>query len=661
MKYTILFLFLSIGLFSQNSFDEIQFASSKRIIEKAGSINLSEIESDFNPSFITLREFPQPGGEYFNNKLKSDKSSNKKSSGKTKKNINQNNRQASADTTLAPIVLDGFKANYEAYGIPLDNDLAISNDGWLVTVANSNIYLQNVNDSIEEPLEVSLVQFSVALGDYSNVYDPKVIYDPNEDRFILTFLNEYDSSNSSVIVGFSADNDPSGLWYLYELPGNPFNTNTWTDYPMVALTETEFFLTVNLLQDNTGWIEGFTKTIVWQVDKFSGYNGEDQLNTKLWDQNYLEGSPLRNGMPVKGGSQLYGPNLFMLSNRNFAPTPNDSIFLLEITGGIDDPDANINVTVLNSPVPYGAPPNVTQRSNPKDLTTNDGRILGSYFENNQIHFVSVTQNFDTEISSIYHGTIRAPGTDSVSLSANIISDPIEGFGYPNISFTGQAPQDDQFLLTFEYSSFQSYPGIFAMFYHFGDYSEKVVIKEGEFSIAGPAGDTQRWGDYTGSQRKYNEPGVVWINGTYGKAPAPGGFNVYRNTWNSILKSPIDTFKIDTMMIDTMVIDTMNMDTTVIDTMDQLTAVDQTNILSSKTYPNPARDYFIVEFELKEKKQVHAILYDPQGNIVQKLLRKTTNAGINQFRFSTSPLPPGTYFLTIHTEDNTLLQEKIVIQ
>lgn len=663
MRISIFLLFFSLGLFSQSKYEKIQFQSEKRIIQKAGSINISDINRDFHPSFNWLGEFPKPGGESLNQKLESINNNRQKS---TRPPINTNNAQRTIEDSLElPIILDGFESNDMASGNPLDNYLAISNDGWLVTVANSYIQFQKVNDTLNEPLEVSLVNFALALGDYFFVYDPKVIYDPIEDRFVLTFLNEYDSSQSSVIVGFSATNDPTGVWHLYLIPGNPFNENTWTDYPMVALTENEFFLSVNLLQDNTGWIEGFTKTILWQVDKFSGYNGDNELSTKLWDQNYLEGLPLRNGIPVKGGSQLYGPNLYMISNRNFAET-NDSIFLLELNGTMDDPDASINVTVLESPVNYGAPPPVVQRNNPKDLATNDARVLGAFLENNQIHFVGNTNVEEVENSGIFHGTIRNVSSDTLSLDAHIISDPVNGFGYPNLSFTGQHPQDDQFIMTFEHASFEDYPGISSIFYHFGEYSERTILKEGEFSIAGPAGTTQRWGDYSGSQLKYNEPGVIYVNATYGNVSGPTG-DGYRHTWVNKLKSPIDDFvapidtmEIDTMEIDTMEIDTMEIDTMEIDTMEQITSLEDFSKNKIRSYPNPAIEYFIVEFETENTKQVHAILYDLNGQIVEKLLKKTTRPGLNQFKFSTAPLPPGTYILTLFNDEKNLLQEKIII-
>ena len=50
------------------------------------------------------------------------------------------------------------------------------------------------------------------LGLLDRYYDPKVIYDPLSDRFILVFLEGSTSSDTRIVVGFTETNDPTQTW-----------------------------------------------------------------------------------------------------------------------------------------------------------------------------------------------------------------------------------------------------------------------------------------------------------------------------------------------------------------------------------------------------------------------------------------------------------------
>ena len=102
-----------------------------------------------------------------------------------------------------------------------------------------------------------------------------------------SFLSGRGPNDSKTIIGFSTTSNPADPWNVYEIGGNPLNNNTWTDYPQVALTTNELFYTVNLLKSGQGWIEGFDRTIIWQIDKHSGFDGDDSLKLKPLGFNLL--------------------------------------------------------------------------------------------------------------------------------------------------------------------------------------------------------------------------------------------------------------------------------------------------------------------------------------------------------------------------------------
>ena len=80
-------------------------------------------------------------------------------------------------------------------------------------------------------------------------------------------LNGFDPLYQLYHRCLSQTNDPAGLWNLYALPGNPKDNDRWTDYPMIALTEGELFLTGNLIIPGEPWQTGFSETLIWQMSR----------------------------------------------------------------------------------------------------------------------------------------------------------------------------------------------------------------------------------------------------------------------------------------------------------------------------------------------------------------------------------------------------------
>jgi len=64
------------------------------------------------------------------------------------------------------------------------------------------------------------------------MFDPRAIYDPIADKYIVSWLAGNTSNSSLIVIGFSETNDAAGNWNLYALTGDPNNNGQWSDYPM---------------------------------------------------------------------------------------------------------------------------------------------------------------------------------------------------------------------------------------------------------------------------------------------------------------------------------------------------------------------------------------------------------------------------------------------
>lgn len=536
-----------------------------------------------------------------------------------------NRNQFSQEKTMMaapPAMLRNFSGNAFNNFVPNDNDMAISNSGIVSSVTNTTIWSTNLNTGIVYG-SYNLHSIMLALGLQNEEFDPKIMYDPLANRFILVCLNGFLDSTSHVVVGFSQTDSTTGAWNFYALPGNPLNNNLWTDFPMMAMTEHEVFITGNLLYNDSSWQTGFNESIIWQINKNNGYTGVP-LNAQLHFNIQFNGGPIRNLCPAKGGSQLYGPSMNFLSNRNFSPS-NDTLFIITVTDTISAPGQQVNINFARSNITYHMPVDADQPYVDK-LAVNDARVLGAYEENSKIQFVMNTLDTVTGSDAIYHGIVTSIGPGAL-INASVYADPLQDLAYPNISFAGITSASDSSIIGLQYSSSTVNPGSGAILFDGSQYSTITNVKSGA-SFINMLNGMERWGDYTGNQTKYNEPGVVWMSGGYSLS------SHITRTWIAELSSN--------------------------------TTASVNNLLSqsnaSLIYPNPAEDRASVLFENPESQTLRFSLFDGTGRLVKILIERALVKGSNELSFTTRELPAATYFLVISgSKTGIISREKILIQ
>lgn len=512
-----------------------------------------------------------------------------------------------------PSVTVGFIAD-SLPGVPPDNYTAVSKANKAVSVLNTDIAVHDASTGAYS-MRKGLMSFSLSVGLNNPIgsnnnyrFDPKVVYDPNADRFICVMLNGTNQYNY-IVLGFSQTNDPTGTWNFYKFYGDYTHDTTWFDYPAIAITQNEFFLTGNKITYDSSWQAGFRQTLIYQVRKQDGYNGDTALTYQVWDNIKYNGNSIRCLHPVNPGDALMGPSQYFLSNRNF-DVSNDSIFLVKVPDTIGGSSA-LTVTPLVSSLSYGAPPDARQPDTSYTLATNDGRILGGFIRGDEIQFVSTSVNPATGASAVYHGVISNVST-SPSVTGRMFGIDTLDFGYPNISFAGNIYGLNQSIISFDYSGPHTYPSFGAILFDGSNYSDMLTIKSGDSSIyyAGilPQKE-QRWGDYSGSQPDWNSVGSVWVDGIYGRPDYKYGNYIAR------LTSPYNEGVATTP-----------------------------KAAPSNVFPNPAWEFVQFEFNVAAEQGFSFIICDIQGRVVDKVLDRFCPEGKNIIRFNIAPLAPGTYFL-----------------
>lgn len=617
--------YLAIIVLLSFTFSNAQVTVTKDLpVYKSWKINFSSSDNSLELSRLKNSEAaPKPF-------MRSEKVKQKLDAERQRTRIQPKAGYITSKEDVAPEVATDFNGKPIGWaGIPNDNTMAISNDGIIISAINTTVTI--LNEEGERLGFRSLYGMTAnQLGLLDRFYDPKVTYDPENDRFILVFLEGSLSDDTRIVVGFTETNDPTGNWNFYALDGKPLGGNTWSDYPIIAQNGTDLYITVNLLRDNESWQEGFVESLIWQVAKADGYEGKEDLTQNLFSGIRYEGAPVWSICPVQPAFDFDQDNMYFLSVRPDAES-NDTVFLHEITASSSTGGAEHKLSVLTTNVPYGVPPTAYQPLvNGSDfrLQTNDTRVLSATFHNGNIHYTQSTILEDEIRSGIYHGIISDVASNPM-IEGEIISSSTLDYAYPSIAFAGEdESQNHSMLLTFSHVGEEVFPGTSVVFHNKEDgkerlYSDVIRVRDGDSVINTFVDDSlERWGDYSDIQRKYNEPNTVWACGSYGDTL---GNN---NVWIAKLTVKNELVSVSGIL----------------------------------TYPNPANTSILVSASFDVEQEVDITLTDMRGTVVRELRDEKVNAGKADFLFNVEGFSSGIYILCILDDSGeSLLSKKVIVE
>jgi hypothetical protein len=127
------------------------------------------------------------------------------------------------------------------FTIPPDTMGAVGIDK-IFTSLNNNIVIQDKSTGAKLNT-TGLSAFWSSTG-ATNVFDPRVVYDPYNNRWIVAAVSNASSANSSVMIGVSQTSDPMGAFNLFRFvvgcavgaPGCN-GGGEWADFPMLGFNK----------------------------------------------------------------------------------------------------------------------------------------------------------------------------------------------------------------------------------------------------------------------------------------------------------------------------------------------------------------------------------------------------------------------------------------
>ncbi len=535
----------------------------------------------------------------------------------------------------APTIGKKFRSNELETFTPTDNSLAISKDGIIISCDNFTVEYYDTNGTKLTPTKTwaDFVNNNPTLTEAK--FDPRVIYDAQRDRFIITILHGFSSSKSKEIVAFSKTNNPVDGWWIYKLSGNPLQDSSWTDYPTIGISNNDLFINGNLWKDN--YID-YNQTFIYQIGLDSAYAGKP-LEYQLWNQIFSPDG-------YKGGTLYpaqHGNGAYLNEKMYFVETASDSgshVYVFEINGKLTSSNKQMNAYMY--PIPHF---DVCADAYEKDPTTGIVDSLstgGAWIENaiytkNTLHFT-----FSANVNGwcgIKYGRIDLLSNNTATIITHSV--PGQDLCYPALATMAIDSNDKSVAIAYLRTDTTFLPGIEIIAVDNNNtFSNSQVVKHGDTSVnilfppTYGLHPTERWGDYTGIYAKYNATiPEVWLGAAFG-ANNPVRQNSYASYVAQIIRS----------------------DTGLAIATNNITTTSQFQL-----FPNPVTDKFYMDFTTQKDAETIITLYNSQGQVIRNLLHDKVRAGNNKLSFNKLALAKGVYYIQVQIEQEKPITKLLTVE
>jgi len=489
-----------------NSTKVVNYGTELKDTPCAGAMNPHYITEDWNVTLTNLSAFHHvaslPKSEF---KILKDEANQRRID--AEKNIINSAQQSGRTMILSPKIGKNFRGNLRGNNVPMDNSMAISRNGFIVSAINSNVIFTNPDGKVT--FTKGFPEFFTLLSLGTRMYDPRVIYDTDANRFIFLCLHGSEPSNTFLCLAFSKTEDPNGEWFYYKIDGNPSGDDRWFDYPNIAISKHDFYI-AGLMRDTPG---DWQYSVLYQIDKHDGYEGKSLTWKYYNDLKDADGKPSFNLVPTPSGwNELLDPGMYFVSNN---ANGGDTYNLYFTNQSIENQPTLTSLQTkgtLTQLAPDGRQPNTANV-----LNTFDSRIWSALYLDSTIHIGSHVNTPAGDVG-LFYGRMNV---NNLELNTNILTESKRDFGFPSFSAFGNNKSDQEILVNYLVSGPELFPsqeqrvcgGTRDNF----DWSEPTLLKKGASYVNVLSDNNERWGDYTTSCRRFvNDRIETWVTGCFGE-------------------------------------------------------------------------------------------------------------------------------------------------
>ena len=362
----------------------------------------------------------------------------------------------------------------------------------------------------------------------TNSFDPKVIYDQYDERFVVVSLERLDTGgveDSYILVAVSTSPDPNSGWFYLAIPSkvNIGGTDTWADYPGIAVDDKAIYITNNMFGfSSTGF--GYHGVRLWIIHKNPFYFGGPATWT-IHDP-YASGGTQATTQPA----HMFGPppasmGTFLCSYSGISDGTNEYVQVVRVlnpTGAVGFSQQFVPVGNIEGPS-FPSLPDAPQSGTSNLVEVNDRRALNAVWRNNEL-WVSTTympnSGADVNQTTAHWFKLNAINPASVSLSDQ--GDVgAEDLGNNTYTFFPSLMLDKcgNMGIGFSASNSQIYPGA----YYTGRLTTDppgTVQPTGALAVGQDwyyrtfGAGRNRWGDYSGIALDPGDEVTLWVFNEY---------------------------------------------------------------------------------------------------------------------------------------------------
>jgi hypothetical protein len=402
--------------------------------------------------------------------------------------------------------------------IPPDTIGAVGTN-YVVTTLNSQVLIQTRTGT--GILTNTLYGFwnSTNLGTITEVFDPRILYDPYSNRWIATAGVEPGTANSGIVIGVSLTSDPTGAWNMRRVKADSNNLQ-WADHPTTGFNKTWIAVQVNMFLVSSGaWANN---SHIYVFNKTNLYAGNFTSPTLLVNTNL-------NGFEVP--VTTYDPNLatlYLVQEVNGNVSGYGYMRILSITGSIGSEvlnNANSPLFVKAAATWADGPATLAdsgpQKGNSADIQLDDANIINGVYRNG---FIWCAQTIFLPATSPTRAAAQWWQLDPNNgiVQRGVIQDNtgVTNYAYPSISVN----KFNDVLVGYSRFSTNQYASAdysFHAYYEAANSMESdVVLKAGEGVYWNLANGTQnRWGDYSGTMVDPLNDNDFWTIQEYAGTPS----------------------------------------------------------------------------------------------------------------------------------------------
>lgn len=503
--------------------------------------------------------------------------------------INSGNSDLFRPSDLGPPIASAIEgANFLGFNF---DDNATENSGFVFIppdpsgAAGTDRVISVVNTMIECRSKTGTLIFRDALRDFftslaptTPTFDPKVIYDQYENRFLVVTLEQVQSGSnpnagniSRILLAVSKTGSPATAtttdWYYQAIDSKVTlsGVDLWADYPGFAVDEEAVYITNNMFEFDGG--SGSTPNTVrlWIIDKgtVGGFYAGTANIVPIYNP-YSGAGIAVTTQPAHifgAGGVGTGNGTFLVSYSTLTNGVQEFVQIVRVDDPLGSPTFSqqyVNVGDLESgggltDAPQNGPPAVIP------IEVNDQRALHSVWRNSSLFLTTTIKpnsGSDNGQTTAHWFELNTTTLNSITVEAqgDIGGEDIATGAYtffPSIAVN----KNMDVIIGFAASASSIYCGAYYIGRRVGDtpgtLGPSQTMKAGlDYYVRTFGGARNRWGDYSGTSVDPSDDETFWVFNEYaeirGSSPPDDG------RWGTVFASvgPADPLPVELVSFDT---------------------------------------------------------------------------------------------------------------